>query len=99
MVYDPSGGRKSDFEARAPVDLALDTYLPVVSLDDPLHQRQAQPYSAAGPASRRISAIKAVENVGDVLGVVSLHVKGCLERFKEFIEQRGRETEAWRGQV
>ena len=40
-----------------------------------------------------------VENVGDVLGVVSLRVQGDLERFKEFIEQRGRETGAWRGQV
>ena len=40
-----------------------------------------------------------VENVGDALGVVSLRVQGDLERFKEFIEQRGRETGAWRGQV
>jgi uncharacterized membrane protein len=40
-----------------------------------------------------------VENAGDALGVVSLRVKGDLERFKEFIEQRGRETGAWRGQA
>ena len=40
-----------------------------------------------------------VENAGDVLGVVSLRVQGDLERFKEFIEQRGRETGAWRGEV
>ena len=40
-----------------------------------------------------------VENVGDALGVVSLRVQGDLERFKEFIETRGRETGAWRGQV
>jgi uncharacterized membrane protein len=39
------------------------------------------------------------ENVGDALGVVSLRVQGDLERFKEFIETRGRETGAWRGQV
>ena len=39
------------------------------------------------------------ENVGDALGVVSLRVQGDLERFKEFIEMRGRETGAWRGQV
>ena len=39
------------------------------------------------------------ENVGDALGVVSLRVEGDLERFKEFIEKRGRETGAWRGQV
>ena len=40
-----------------------------------------------------------VESVGDALGVVSLRVQGDLERFKEFIEKRGRETGAWRGQV
>ena len=39
------------------------------------------------------------ENVGDALGVVSLRVQGDLQRFKEFIETRGRETGAWRGQV
>ena len=40
-----------------------------------------------------------VENVGDAVGVVSARVKGDLERFKEFIEARGRETGAWRGTV
>ncbi len=40
-----------------------------------------------------------VENAADALGVVSLRVKGDLERFKEFIEKRGRETGAWRGQA
>jgi uncharacterized membrane protein len=41
----------------------------------------------------------AVENVGDALGVVSRRIEGDLERFKEFIESRGRETGAWRGEV
>ena len=40
-----------------------------------------------------------VENVGDALGVVSAQVKGDLERFKTFIEERGRETGAWRGEI
>jgi len=40
-----------------------------------------------------------VENVGDVLGVMSMRVQGDLERFKEFIESRGRETGQWRGEV
>jgi uncharacterized membrane protein len=40
-----------------------------------------------------------VEYVGDVLGVVRWRVKGDLDRFKEFIEQRGAETGAWRGRV
>lgn len=40
-----------------------------------------------------------VENVGDALGLVKGRVKGDLERFKTFIEARGRETGAWRGKV
>jgi hypothetical protein len=39
------------------------------------------------------------ENVGDAVGVVSRRVAGDLERFKEFIESRGRETGAWRGEI
>jgi uncharacterized membrane protein len=40
-----------------------------------------------------------IENVGDALGVVSAQVKGDLERFKKFIENRGSETGAWRGEI
>jgi uncharacterized membrane protein len=40
-----------------------------------------------------------VENLGDMLGVVSRRVANDLERFKEFIEARGQETGAWRGEV
>ncbi len=41
----------------------------------------------------------ALENVGSALGVVGRRVEGDLERFKEFIESRGAETGAWRGEV
>ena len=40
-----------------------------------------------------------VENVGNALGLVSARVQGDLERFKEFIESRGGETGAWRGEI
>lgn len=40
-----------------------------------------------------------VETVGDMVGVVSTRVRGDLERFREFIEARGSETGAWRGEV
>ena len=39
------------------------------------------------------------EQVGDKTGIVSARAKGDLERFKEFIEARGSETGAWRGEV
>jgi uncharacterized membrane protein len=40
-----------------------------------------------------------VETAGDKLGFVSRRVEGDLQRFKEFIEERGSETGAWRGSV
>jgi len=40
-----------------------------------------------------------VESIGDKLGFVSKQAEGDLKRFKEFIESRGRETGAWRGEV
>jgi uncharacterized membrane protein len=39
------------------------------------------------------------ENVGDKLGFVTRRVMGDLERFKHFIEERGRATGGWRGEV
>ena len=41
----------------------------------------------------------AVENVGDAVGAVERRMKGDLKKFKEFIESRGVETGAWRGEI
>ena len=42
-----------------------------------------------------ISALKEVDRVE----VASARVRGDLERFKQFIEERGHETGAWRGSI
>ena len=39
------------------------------------------------------------ETVGANLGFLQARVKGDLERFKKFIESRGAETGAWRGEI
>ena len=41
----------------------------------------------------------AVETVGAELGLLENRVKGDLERFKAFIEDRRGETGAWRGEI
>jgi|SRR5688572_4004946 len=41
----------------------------------------------------------ALENIGDALGVLSRRVQTTLDNFKKFIEKRGMETGAWRGEV
>jgi uncharacterized membrane protein len=40
-----------------------------------------------------------VEKVGDKIGMVDQRVEGDLQRFKSFIEGRGTETGAWRGEI
>ena len=41
----------------------------------------------------------ALEKIADALGIVTGRVEGDLKRFREFIEERGRATGAWRGEV
>jgi uncharacterized membrane protein len=41
----------------------------------------------------------ALENAGDAMGVVNGQVQRTVEEFKKFIEERSRETGAWRGEV
>lgn len=40
-----------------------------------------------------------VEKAGSALGVPQKQIEGDMERFKKFIEARGTETGAWRGEV
>ncbi|MFJ9523285.1 SRPBCC family protein [Kitasatospora sp. NPDC101801] len=39
------------------------------------------------------------EQAGELFGVLDRRVKGDLERFKAFIEERGHETGGWRGRI
>jgi uncharacterized membrane protein len=41
----------------------------------------------------------AIQRAGDALGFDDRQVRGDLKRFKEFIESRGKETGAWRGEI
>jgi uncharacterized membrane protein len=62
-------------------------------------------FQANGPGRTRIDVDLCyepqgfVESVGDSIGVVSRRVENDLERFKEFIEKRRRETGSWRGTI
>ncbi len=40
-----------------------------------------------------------MEKMGTALGLASARVKGDLKRFKEFVEARGHESGAWRGEI
>ena len=40
-----------------------------------------------------------IENVGDALGLFTSQVERSVEQFKRFIEARGQESGAWRGEI
>jgi uncharacterized membrane protein len=40
-----------------------------------------------------------MENIGEALGMAKGRIEEDLERFRDFIEQRQRETGAWRGEI
>jgi uncharacterized membrane protein len=40
-----------------------------------------------------------LENMADALGMIGRRVEGDLQRFREFIQARQRETGAWRGEI
>ena len=62
-------------------------------------------FQPLGPNRTRVTAVidydpeGIVENIGDKLGFVGRRVEGALEQFKTFIEGRGAETGAWRGEI
>jgi uncharacterized membrane protein len=62
-------------------------------------------FESLGPNTTRVTLTinyepqGALEKIGDALGVVSARVEGDLKRFRDFIEERGRATGAWRGEI
>ena len=62
-------------------------------------------FESIGPSTTRVTLsinyepVGALEKIGDALGIVSARVEGDLKRFRDFIEERGRATGAWRGEI
>jgi uncharacterized membrane protein len=62
-------------------------------------------FESLGPNTTRVTLTinyepqGALEKIGEALGVVSARVEGDLKRFRDFIEERGRATGAWRGEI
>jgi hypothetical protein len=67
-----------------------------VSSIEAIHRRQRP--RAPGVRWTPFEQYPRFESVGDAVDVASARVRG-LARFKDFIEQRGREIGAWRGSI
>ena len=97
------GGVEREWNAEI-TDQVPDEIIAWRSTDGPLHAGMVT-FEALGPDRTNVmlgieyEPEGMTEGVGSALGLVSARVEGDLERFKEFIEERGRETGAWRGEI
>jgi uncharacterized membrane protein len=96
-------GVTREFDARV-VEQEPDQIIAWQSLDQP-HQAGRVTFQPLDTDTTRIGLRMDfepegfAEKTGDKLGIVEARVRGDLQRFKQFIEERGTETGAWRGTV
>ena len=98
------GGIKREFDARITEQLP-DERVAWTSTGGDVKQAGVVTFHRLDDSHARVTAQMELEPEGvaekaaDAMGVISRRVKGDLKRFKEFIEERGTETGAWRGEV
>lgn len=97
------GGVKREFDAEI-TEQTPDQRIAWQAVDGP-KQTGAVTFQPLGPDRTKVMLLMEVEpegpaeNVGEKAGVLDARVNGDLKRFKKFIESRGSETGAWRGEV
>lgn len=97
------GGVHREFEAEI-TEQDPDERIAWKSVDGPIHGGVVTFHRIDDQTTRvslrlRFEPETITEKAGAALGAVGHRVQGDLERFKEFIEDRGQETGAWRGDV
>jgi uncharacterized membrane protein len=97
------GGAKREFDAKI-TEQHPDERVAWASLDGPKHAgvvtfHRLDENHTRVTAQLEVDAEGVAENVADKTGLLDRKVKGDMKRFKEFIESRGAETGAWRGDV
>jgi uncharacterized membrane protein len=98
------GGVKREFDARITEQLP-DERVAWTSVSGDVKQAGVVTFHRLDESHARVTAQMelepegVVEKAADTLGVVSRRVKGDLKRFKTYIEERGIESGAWRGEV
>ncbi|HLL68523.1 MAG TPA: SRPBCC family protein [Micromonosporaceae bacterium] len=97
------GGIKREFDARI-TEQHPDERVAWTSVDGPTHAgvvtfHRLDADHTRVTAQMDIDPDTFVEKVADKTGLIDRKVKGDMKRFQEFIESRGRETGAWRGEV
>ncbi|MEZ2389556.1 SRPBCC family protein [bacterium RCC_150] len=97
------GGVRRDYNAQI-LEQVPDSLISWASIDGPRNAGTVR-FEALGAARTRVSVEIEwepegfTEKAGSLVGADDLRVSADLEKFKDFIEDRGRETGAWRGTV
>jgi uncharacterized membrane protein len=97
------GGMRREFDAEI-TEQHPDERIAWNSMDGPRHAgvvtfHRIDPETTRVTAQMEVDPEGFVENVADKAGVLKRRVKGDMKRFREYIESRGQETGAWRGDV
>jgi uncharacterized membrane protein len=97
------GGVRREFDAQI-VEQTPDQLVEWTSINGPRHAGVVtfEPLDAGHTRvtmQMEIEPTGLAESAADALGLLTRRVKGDLGRFREYIEQRGAETGAWRGEV
>jgi uncharacterized membrane protein len=98
------GGVRREFDTEI-VDQLPDDRITWRVVEGDTRQRGSVRFERLDDTHTRVELTMDVEPTGmaekgaDALGVIDRRVKGDLHRFKDYIEQRGGETGAWRGRI
>ncbi|MEU5418253.1 SRPBCC family protein [Streptomyces sp. NPDC020799] len=98
------GGVRREFDTEI-VDQLPDERITWRTVDGDTRQKGTVSFWRVDDAHTRVELVMDVEPSGvaekaaDLTGTIDRRVKGDMRRFKEFIENRGSETGAWRGRI
>ncbi|MFI6808794.1 SRPBCC family protein [Streptomyces luteogriseus] len=98
------GGVRREFDTEI-VDQLADERVTWRSTSGDTHQRGSVRFERLDDTHTRVELVMdvepsgAVEKAADMLGTIDRRVKGDMKRFKQYIEERGVESGAWRGRV
>ncbi|MEU6474133.1 SRPBCC family protein [Streptomyces massasporeus] len=98
------GGVRREFDTEI-VDQLADERVTWRTTSGDTHQRGSVRFERLDDTHTRVELVMdvepsgAVEKVGDMMGTIDRRVKGDMKRFKQYIEERGVESGAWRGRV
>ncbi|OQD57628.1 cyclase [Streptomyces phaeoluteigriseus] len=98
------GGTRREFDTEI-VDQLADERITWRTISGDTKQRGSVRFERLDDTHTRVELVMEIEPSGvadkaaDALGTIDRRVKGDMQRFKEYIEERGSESGAWRGRI